>query len=125
MKISRKTGLPEKIVNPDGEIIQEILGLIAGKVSSHSLAKILIRPGDASTRHFHKFSEESYLILSGEATLNIDNDSFTLKPGEAVLIEPKEIHQISNHSTEDLVFLAVCVPAWSPGDSFDASGNET
>ena len=124
MKISRKSSLPKKIVNPDGEIIQEILGLIAGKVSSHSLAKIIIRQCDASTRHFHKFSEESYLILSGEASLNIDNDLFTLKPGEAVLIEPDEIHQISNHSAEDLVFLAVCVPAWSPGDSFDANGNE-
>jgi mannose-6-phosphate isomerase-like protein (cupin superfamily) len=35
------------------------------------------------------------------------------------LIEPREIHQISNQKDEDLLFIAVCVPAWSPADSFD------
>jgi mannose-6-phosphate isomerase-like protein (cupin superfamily) len=119
MKISRKTDLPKMISNPKGEDIQEILGLAAGNVSSHSLAEITIRPGYASSPHFHKFSEESYLILSGEATIKIDDQIFTLKPGEAVLIEPREIHQISNQKDEDLLFIAVCVPAWSPADSFD------
>jgi len=119
MKISRKTDLPKMISNPKGEDIQEILGLAAGNVSSHSLAEITIRPGCASSPHFHKFSEESYLILSGEATIRIDDQIFTLKPGEAVLIEPREIHQISNQKDEDLLFIAVCVPAWSPADSFD------
>jgi mannose-6-phosphate isomerase-like protein (cupin superfamily) len=119
MKISRKTDLPKMISNPKGEDIQEILGLAAGNVSSHSLAEIMIPAGHASSPHFHKFSEESYLILSGEATIKIDDQIFTLKPGEAVLIEPREIHQISNQKDEDLLFIAVCVPAWSPADSFD------
>lgn len=119
MKIIRKTDLPKKISNPEGEDIQEILGLAAGNAASHSLAEITIPPGNSSSQHFHKFSEESYLILSGEATINLDNQVFTLSPGEAVLIEPKEIHQISNQADIDLVFIAVCVPAWSPDDSFD------
>jgi len=119
MKISRKTDLPKMIDIPGGEKIQEILGLVARNVTSHSLAEITILPGNASSRHYHKFSEESYLILSGEATLDINDRVFTLKPEEAVLIEPLEIHQISNQSAEELVFIAVCVPAWSPDDSFD------
>lgn len=119
MKISRKTDLPNMISNPKGENIQEILGLAAGNAASHSLAEITIPPGNASSQHFHKFSEESYLILSGEAIINIDGQELTLLPGEAVLIEPQEIHQISNRADNDLVFIAVCVPAWSPGDSYD------
>lgn len=119
MIISRKTDLPKLISMPRGENIQELLGLVAGNVKSHSLAEITIPPGNASSQHFHKFSEESYLILSGEATLDIDGQVFKLNPGEAVLIEPHEIHQISNQTDEDLVFIAVCVPAWSPEDSFD------
>jgi mannose-6-phosphate isomerase-like protein (cupin superfamily) len=119
MKISRKTDLPKMISNPKGEDIQEILGLAADNVNSHSLAEITIPPGNASSLHFHKFSEESYLILSGEAAIKIDDQIFTLKPGEAVLIEPRETHQILNQKDENLLFIAVCVPAWSPADSFD------
>jgi mannose-6-phosphate isomerase-like protein (cupin superfamily) len=119
MKISRTTDLPKKISSPKGETIQEILGLVAGNVKSHSLAEVKIPPGNASSKHFHKFSEESYLILSGEAALDINGNEFTLFPGEAVLIEPQEIHQISNQTSEELAFIAVCVPAWSPDDSFD------
>jgi len=119
MKISRTTDLPKKISSPKGETIQETLGLVAGNVKSHSLAEIRIPPGNTSSKHFHKFSEESYLILSGEAALNINGNEFTLYSGEAILIEPQEIHQISNQTAEELVFIAVCVPAWSPDDSFD------
>ena len=122
MKIARKTNLPKMIDIPDGEKIQEILGIAAENATSHSLAKIRIPTGNASSKHFHKISEESYLILSGEATININNQVFTLKQNEAILIEPLEIHQISNQANEELVFIAVCVPAWSPEDSFDVPG---
>lgn len=122
MHISRKSDVPEKLYTPDGEIIQEILGLAAGGAESHSLAKITLPPGNGSARHFHKKSEESYLILSGIASLEIDDQKFTLSAGEAVLIEANEIHQISNKDDQDLIFLAVCVPAWHPDDSFDVDG---
>jgi mannose-6-phosphate isomerase-like protein (cupin superfamily) len=60
------------------------------------------------------------LILSGLASMQIDQAQFELDAGEAVLIEPLEVHQISNPGNEALTFLAVCVPAWHPGDSFPA-----
>lgn len=123
MKISKENDLPKMIHNPKGEDIQELLGLVAGKISSHSLAKITIPPGNASLPHYHKHSEESYLILSGKARLIVDNQTFTLNEGETVLIEPGEVHQISNPVSEALIFIAVCVPAWSPDDSFDVNEN--
>lgn len=123
MYISKKSNYPKKLFTPDGEIIQEILGLAAGGIKSHSLAKITIEPGKASSLHFHKESEESYLILSGKASLKIDDQKFTLSSGEAILIEANEVHQITNHADQDLVFLAVCVPAWHPGDSFEVVEN--
>lgn len=121
MKISLKPNLPPIFSNPYGEVLQEILGRQAAGATSHSLAEVTIPPGKASLPHFHKISEESYLILSGQATMVIDTEHFELAPGEAVLIEPFEVHQIFNNTQEDLVFLAVCVPAWYPEDSFDAA----
>jgi mannose-6-phosphate isomerase-like protein (cupin superfamily) len=120
MHITNKSNLTDLIDNPHGEAVQEILGLQAGGVQSHSLARMTIAPGKSSLPHFHKESEESYLILSGKAKLVIDAKSFELSPGDAVLIEPDEVHQIFNPAKQDLVFLAVCVPAWQPEDSFNA-----
>lgn len=119
MHISRETSFPPKIINPKGEDLQEILGLAAGNVKSHSLAKVSIPPGKASQAHYHRKSEESYLILSGTAALEINGQLYTLNTGEAILIEPDEVHKISNFEDQDLVFLAVCVPAWHQDDSFD------
>lgn len=116
----KKQDYPSIIQNPSGESVQELLGIRAGGVHSHSLARIVIPPGNSADPHFHKHSEESYLILSGRAALHIDQIEFELHTGEAVLIEPMEVHQISNPGDKDLVFLAVCIPAWQPGDSFEA-----
>lgn len=123
MHITQKSNLPALIENPHGENVQEILGIQAGGVKSHSLAQVTIAPGKSSLPHYHKESEESYLILSGKAEMTIDSAPFDLSPGEAVLIEPYETHQISNPGPDDLVFLAVCVPAWRPDDSFDVEGD--
>lgn len=121
MIITKKTDYPEAIISASGEVIQEIIGVQAGDVNSHSLARVTIGPGKSSLPHFHRISDESYLILSGTATMHINGVEFTLHPWEAVLIEPMDVHQIFNHGDEDLVFMAVCVPAWQPGDSFDSN----
>ena len=125
MKFSGQSQRPDEIHNPEGEILQEVLGLQVGNVQSHSLAEIRIPPGGFSSQHYHQQSEESYLILSGQAELNLDGRTLPLKSGDAVLIEPSEVHQIFNRSDEDLVFLAVCVPAWRASDSFEAQGEHS
>lgn len=119
MHITREANQPDEIHNPHGEDIQELLGLQAGGVAGHSLARVTIAPGMSSLPHYHQESEESYLILSGRADMEIDSASFTLSPGEGVLIEPQEVHQISNPGPDTLVFLAVCIPAWHPEDSYE------
>ena len=118
MIITKINDYPAPIIT-SGDHIQEIIGLEAGDAKSHSLARVTIKPGKASAPHFHKISDESYFILSGTATMNIDGVEFSLQQGEAVLIEPLEVHQIHNFGDDDLVFLAVCVPAWHPDDSFE------
>jgi mannose-6-phosphate isomerase-like protein (cupin superfamily) len=48
----------------------------------------------------------------------VDAQEFQLQPGQAYLIKPLEIHQISNKGVVDLEFLAVIATAWTPNDSF-------
>ena len=122
MKITDKNQIGSPLRTPDGEVIYELIGKgdLAGAVSNHSLAQIQIAPGKSSALHYHKRSEEIYFILKGEGFMSLDGKEFKLIPGQACLIQPGEIHQISNQGDAELEFLAYCVPAWVPEDSFKA-----
>ena len=109
------------LVSPGGETVFELIGrAVEHGGAQHSLAHIVITPGGASTRHFHKVTEETYYLLRGVAAMTVGGQTFPLRPGDTCLIRPGEIHQISNPGRDDVEFLAVCAPAWVPGDSFDA-----
>lgn len=122
MFINSKEQITSPLSQPLGESVFELVGNSpqSGSARLHSLAHILIPPGKCSSRHYHKISEETYYILAGEGRMVMDGKETTLRPGQACLIRAPEVHQIFNDGTEDLEFLAVCAPAWSPEDSFPA-----
>lgn len=121
MKIKGSDQIPDPLQTPTGEVIYELVGAAVGEGTDpgHSLARIVIPPGKSSSPHYHKISRETYYILEGRGEMEVDGKKYTLHPGQACLIEPGEVHQIFNQSLNDLVFLAVCVPAWVPEDSFE------
>ncbi|WP_119072456.1 cupin domain-containing protein [Aggregatilinea lenta] len=100
-----------------GEIVHEMLGKAGGETEAYSLAQIVLPPGKASLKHFHPVAEESYYILSGTGQITVDGQTATLRPGDAIAILPQQVHQIFSADDENLVFLAVCVPAWEPNNS--------
>ena len=89
-----------------------------GAAEKHSLAHIVIAPGDGCEPHYHKVCEESYYILKGRARLVLDGQSYEMAPGQACLLMPGQTHQIISVGEEDLEFLAVCAPAWYPEDTY-------
>ena len=121
MKITDWKENKQPLETVSGEIVYELVGKAAddGINPNHSLARIVIPPGKSSSLHFHKVTEETYFILQGEGHMEINQQNFTLLPGQACLIEVEEIHRIKNDGEGDLVFLAFCAPAWVPEDSFE------
>jgi len=102
-----------------GESIQELIGRAAVNAPSHqhSVALITIPPGKASLLHYHPQAEESYTILQGEARVQLGAEEGSLTAGHSILIPATMQHKISNHGDQDLVFLAICIPAWEPDNS--------
>ena len=116
---SKPTGKP--IVSPLGMVLYELIGRDPnhGGTEHHSLAIVQIPPGKASEPpHYHKFAEETYYILSGEGRMVIEKRAIQLRPGEACLIQPGEVHQIFNDSVDELEILVICARAWRSDDSF-------
>jgi mannose-6-phosphate isomerase-like protein (cupin superfamily) len=121
MKTIDWKNIQEPLVTPTGEIIYELVGKATqdNYSQNQSLAKIVIPPGKSSATHFHQVSEETYFILEGTGHMQINDLSFPIQKGHACHIKPGDIHKIENKGNLDLVFLAICTPAWVSEDSFE------
>lgn len=69
-----------------------------------------LRPGQASTRHRHRVTEELYVVLEGTGRLRVGADLLTLEPLSAVLVEPGTVRQPFNDTAADQLWLVVGAP---------------
>lgn len=104
----------------DGSTIRSILDLTNAPVQNQSLAEATLALGQATERHYHKISEEIYFLLEGEGQMEIDGETRTVVPGDAILIPPGAWHQITATSTNALRFLCCCAPPYDHGDTYFA-----
>ncbi len=108
----------ETLITQHGEVIYELIGRSAGKLSTrHSVARVVISPGKGSRLHQHPEAEESYTFLLGRGRMLLGEQVLDVHPGDAVLVRSGVAHQIRNAGEQDLEFVAVCVPAWEPENS--------
>ena len=69
-----------------------------------------IEPGQASTRHRHKTTEELYVLLEGTGKLRVGDELLVLAPMDAVLVNPDTVRQPFNDSDADQLWLIVGAP---------------
>ncbi len=105
----------------DGSEIREWAG--AGRNSpslpsrNQSLAEATIPAGGATTAHYHRLTEELYLVTAGHGRLAIDGEERELAQGDCVLIPPGAIHKLFNTGAEPLRVVCACAPAYSDEDT--------
>ena len=88
-----------------------------------SIARARVKPGVTTKLHRLTGVTERYLILAGSAIVEINGLSQPVTPGDVVLIPPLIPQRISNVGHEDLVFLALCSPRFTPEVYEDISGS--
>ena len=71
------------------------------------LSSTLLYSGKHTDGHKHKGQEEVYFFVSGNGEMLINEERFKIKPGDIILIEDGEFHQVYNTSQEDLYFVCV------------------
>lgn len=81
-----------------------------------SLAHAILRRGEASEPHRLRESVEVYYIMEGEATMHIDDESFTVKEGDTIHIPAGAIQYIENTGESELSFLCIVSPPWHRDD---------
>ena len=82
----------------------------------YSLARAVVKPGQATLPHRILSSSEVYYVLEGEGVMHIDGESAAVIPGQAVYIPPGAIQHIENTGSGDLSFLCIVDPMWRAED---------
>lgn len=80
---------------------------------SYSLAHAVLGPGCSSVAH-RLTGSEVYYIMRGTGRMHIDGEQASVCPGQVVYIPPGATQYIENTGVEDLQFLCLVDPAWSP-----------
>ncbi|MEC8555779.1 MAG: cupin domain-containing protein [Planctomycetota bacterium] len=70
----------------------------------------LLKVGKSFRRHYHEDMQEVFVILAGQARMHIEEAAHPaidvdLRAGDAILIEPREIHGMENTGDEDVTYL--------------------
>ena len=68
------------------------------------LRKRALKPGSGIGYHLQK-EDEIYYVLSGRGVMTVDNKSFDVGPGTAVLTRPGSSHGLRQTGPEDLVIM--------------------
>jgi mannose-6-phosphate isomerase-like protein (cupin superfamily) len=103
----------EPFVTKDGSTIREL-----HHTAEQSLAEATLEPDQATERHYHRSTEEIYVVLKGSGRMEVDGDTRTVRRGDAVLIPPGAWHTLENNGSSELRILCCCSPPYSHDDTF-------
>ena len=73
----------------------------------HQVKNVYVLPGKRLSYQRHQQRAEHWFIVSGDARITLDGDSFEMSAGDSIDIEIGVAHRIENIGTEELVFTEV------------------
>lgn len=82
----------------------------------YKVKRIVVKPGSKLSlqKHFHR--NEHWIVVSGTATVTVDNDVFLVRPNESTYIQMGQLHRLENQGKIDLVMIEVQVGEYTGED---------
>ena len=71
--------------------------------------------GNTFAPHYHEDMQEIFVILSGQHAFVWATKSARCGRGDAVLIDPREVHQMWNDGSDDVEYLAIGIAGGEHG----------
>ena len=88
-----------------------------------SIARARLEPGKTTRWHYLRGTTERYVVLQGTGLVEVDELPAQHVTSDDVVIIPAGARQrISNTGSNDLVFLAICSPRFTPVAYIDIEG---
>lgn len=115
MEIARRSSLPAYITRDGSEIREWVAPGTPGR--RQSLAEATVPAGGSTLAHFHRVSEEIYLVTGGSGRLLLGSETREIAVGDCVVIPPGTVHRLWADADAPLVVVCSCVPPYSHEDT--------
>ncbi len=73
--------------------------------AGYKVKQITVRPGGKLSLQYHHHRSEHWIVVSGVATITIDDKVFELKANESTYIPKESKHRLLNNHSQDLVLI--------------------
>jgi len=80
---------------------------ILSDTPDYKVKRIIIHSGKRLSLQRHRYRNEHWYILSGEALITMDNREIELHRGESIDIACDTLHRIANNGNEDLIVVEI------------------
>ena len=70
----------------------------------HSLLEVLLKPGGGNPLHYHTRFTEEFIATKGVLSIDYDDETLHLEPGESKLVPIGTKHRFYNTTKNDIVF---------------------
>ncbi len=77
--------------------------------SGRLFAEFVIKPGDSIGMHRHDGESEFYVILEGEGTYYMDDESYQVSAGDLTVVHNHHTHGIENTGDQDLRLIGLVI----------------
>jgi mannose-6-phosphate isomerase-like protein (cupin superfamily) len=101
----------------DGSEIRELMHPGVHGNRAQSLAEARVMPGQETTLHRHRLSEELYHVTAGDGEMTLGAETFAIGVGDTIAIPPGTPHKVSNTGHDTLVILCCCSPPYAHADT--------
>lgn len=78
---------------------------ILDESSAYKVKRIVVRPGAKLSLQYHHHRSEHWIVVSGTATVTVNEKTFDLKQNESTYIPKEATHRLFNNQKEDLVLI--------------------
>lgn len=121
MKIARATNcpfVPASHENPLApgvwkKVLFDKTSFPAGQVQMVNWARLPIDHQFAA--HYHEDMQEVFVMVQGVAEMTVGHQAVELRRGDAILVEPREVHRMRNAGGEDVEYMVFGVAAGQSG----------
>jgi mannose-6-phosphate isomerase-like protein (cupin superfamily) len=122
IKSSKLDFIPASHEDPQNpNVLKKILlekdDLVKGRVQMINWAKLL--PGRTFVSHYHQDMQEIFILLSGTATMIIDDEEAIMQPGDVAIVPIKATHSMRNETNIDIEYIVMGVATGQDGKTIN------
>lgn len=89
--------------------------LLEGRVQMVNWSRL---PAGKSFRpHYHEDMQEVFILIRGSVRMNVEQQSCELNAGDAILVAPREIHEMHNPGNEPAEYLVFGISTGEGGQT--------